>query len=94
MTDIKSTIVRGVQIPAVTRDAISSNPLLTLNVGEAYIESINVDADPNKVKRKLQSRAGHATKKQGYRFSIRILNQPLAGVTGVTFPAVGVWRIV
>lgn len=94
MTEIKSTIVRGVQIPAVTRDAVSSNPLLTLNVGEAYIESIGVGADPDKVKRKLQSRAGHATKKQGYRFSVRFLNQPLVGVTGVTFPAIGVWRTV
>lgn len=86
-------VVKNIPIPAIARQSASSD-LDTLDVSDALIVSVNeLGGDTGKARRRIQSRAGATTKRLGYRFSIRIIESPIAGVD-VELPAIGAWRIV
>jgi hypothetical protein len=86
-------VVKNIPIPAIARQG-ASNELDSLDVSDALIVSVNdLGGDTDKARRRIQSRAGATTKRLGYRFSIRVIDSPLAGVD-VELPAIGAWRIV
>jgi hypothetical protein len=83
-------VVKNIPIPPIARPATSA--LDTLDVGDALIVPVT-DLDTAKTRRRMQARVTSATKRLGYRFSIRVITSPLDGVD-VELPAIGAWRIV
>jgi hypothetical protein len=77
-------IYTDLPLPQATR----TNPLVKLDVGQAYVEECN-EAQLKRVRNRMQNRATSAAKKTGGKFTTRVITEP---VNEITPPAVGAWR--